>query len=116
VAGLDPLKDGRKLRKVLGVQLQTSALPDNILVKEAMALVSAWLNVQYRHDLMESFSLNSFKDKEYGTLSTGQKRRLQLALCLVGNPKVVILDEPTAGVDVQGRAALHKAFPLPWDR
>ena len=65
---------------------------------------------------MESFILNSFKDKEYGTLSTGQKRRLQLALCLVGNPKVVILDEPTAGVVVQGRAALHESFPFPLDR
>ncbi len=43
-------------------------------------------------------------------MSTGQKRRLQLALALAGDPKIVVLDEPTAGVDVQGRAALHASI------
>lgn len=110
VAGLDPLRDGKELRRVLGVQLQTSALPENMLVGEAVSLVSAWLGMDYRQDLVERFGLESFIKKEYGTLSTGQKRRVQLALSLVGNPKILILDEPTAGVDVQGRAELHKAI------
>lgn len=110
VAGLDPLRDGKELRRVLGVQLQTSALPENMLVGEAVSLVSAWLGMDYRQDLVERFGLEYFIKKEYGTLSTGQKRRVQLALSLVGNPKILILDEPTAGVDVQGRAELHKAI------
>lgn len=110
VQGYDPLKDSKSLRRTLGVQLQSSALPDIMLVSEAMTLVCAWQGVEYRHDLMKRFGLNQLKNKQFGSLSTGQKRRLQLALALAGNPKIVILDEPTAGVDVQGRAELHKAI------
>lgn len=110
VQGYDPLKDSKSLRRALGVQLQSSALPDIMLVSEAMTLVCAWQGVEYRHDLMKRFGINTLKNKQFGSLSTGQKRRLQLALALAGNPEIVILDEPTAGVDVQGRAELHKAI------
>ena len=110
VQGYDPLKDSKNLRRALGVQLQSSALPEIMLVSEAMTLVCAWQGVEYRHDLMKRFGLNQLKNKQFGSLSTGQKRRLQLALALAGNPRIVILDEPTAGVDVQGRAELHKAI------
>lgn len=110
MAGLHPEKDGRLLRKALGVQLQSSALPEVMLTGEAMAMVCAWQGVAYRHDLMQRFGLTELKHKQFGKLSTGQKRRLQLALALAGNPQIVVLDEPTAGVDVQGRSALHSAI------
>lgn len=110
VAGLHPLNDAKMLRKVLGVQLQSSALPDVMFVKEAMSLTCGWHGVVFRSDLMKRFGLEPLKNMQYGQLSTGQKRRVQLALALCGNPRLVILDEPTAGVDVQGRSELHEAI------
>lgn len=110
VAGLHPLRDRRELRKTLGVQLQTSSLPEVMLAHEAMALVCAYHGIKPREDLIKRFGLDELKNKQYGKMSTGQKRRLQLALALAGNPTIVVLDEPTAGVDVQGRAELHAAI------
>ncbi len=110
VAGLHPLCNRRKLRKTLGVQLQTSALPEVMLAHEAMTLVCAYHGIKPRDDLMKRFGLDELKNKQYGKMSTGQKRRLQLALALAGSPKIVVLDEPTAGVDVQGRAELHASI------
>lgn len=110
VAGLFPLRDRRKLRKILGVQLQTSSLPEVMLVREAMVLICAYHGIKPREDLMKRFGLEEFQNKQFGNISAGQKSRLQLALALAGNPKIVVLDEPTAGVDVQGRAELHAAI------
>lgn len=110
VDGLHPLHNRRELRKTLGIQLQSSSLPEAILAREAMALVCAYHGVKPREDLMRRFGLDTLKNKQYGKMSTGQKRRLQLALALAGNPKIIVLDEPTAGVDVQGRAELHTAI------
>lgn len=107
VDGLNPIKESKELRKVLGVQLQTSSLPEVMRVDEVMELICAYQGIKPRYDLLERFGLEKIRKKQYGGLSTGQKRRLQLAVSLCGNPKVVILDEPTAGVDVQGRAELH---------
>ena len=110
VDGLHPIKDRALLRKTLGVQLQRSALPEVMLVKEALALISAWKGVPVPGQLIRRFGLEELKNKQYGQLSTGQKRRVELALALIGAPKLVVLDEPTAGVDVQGRAQLHEAI------
>ncbi len=108
VCGLDPIKDKRRMQDVLGVQLQSSALPEQITAEEAMAMVCAWHGCKPRKDLLERFHLAPLSGKRFGQMSTGQQRRLQLALALAGSPKVVVMDEPTAGVDVQGRAELHK--------
>lgn len=106
VAGVDARADERAVRKTLGVQLQAAALPEEIRPAEAMALVCGWHGVPVRHDLLREFSIDGPK-KTYGQMSTGQKRRLHLALALAVNPPVVVLDEPTAGLDVEGRAQLH---------
>lgn len=110
VDGLHPIKDRSLLRRTLGVQLQSSALPEVMLVKEALAMVSAWQGEPVPQHLIARFELEGLINKQYGQLSTGQKRRVELALALIGSPKVVVLDEPTAGVDVQGRAQLHEAI------
>jgi ABC-2 type transport system ATP-binding protein len=108
VAGCDPQSDGKKLRSCLGVQLQSSSLPDSIEVSEAISLFCAWHGISSCADLVEKFNLGELAHKQYRQLSMGQKRRLQLALALVNHPRVLILDEPTAGLDVQSRAQLHE--------
>lgn len=108
VAGCDPQADGKTLRKKLGVQLQSSSLPDNIRVDEAIQLVCAFGGVKAQRELEDKFKLESLMKKQYRELSTGQKRRLHLVLALVNQPEVLILDEPTAGLDVQSRAQLHE--------
>lgn len=110
VAGADPQTEEKKLRASLGVQLQSSSLPDCITVSEAMEMICAWNRKDFRADLLKRFGLEDLLKKQYQALSTGQKRRLHLALALAGSPEVVILDEPTAGLDVQGRAQLHDAI------
>lgn len=91
-----------------GIQLQSSSLPSHIKPMEAMALFSKWNKVKTNEALAFAFGLQEFKKKQYMQLSTGQKRRLHLALSLVSNPDIIFLDEPTAGLDVEGRLSLHQ--------
>ena len=100
---------GRKnLYKQIGIQLQSTALPSNITVMEAYRLFCKANRVKPDRSLPERFGLDKIQNKQYGSMSTGQKRRLHLALALVHNPGVVFLDEPTAGLDVEGQVALHE--------
>lgn len=107
VAGIDVRKDEQAVRKLLGVQLQMSSLAGNIRAAEAMAMVCAWHGLPVRLDLLSRFGIGDDPKKQYAQMSTGQKRRLQLALAVAVEPAVVILDEPTAGLDVEGRVQLH---------
>ena len=108
VAGVDVRRDEKAVRKALGVQLQASALPEDIRPGEAMELVCGWHGLPVRRDLLERFGMAD--RKTYGQMSTGQKRRLHLALALATDPQVMVLDEPTAGLDVAGRSQLHGAI------
>jgi ABC-2 type transport system ATP-binding protein len=108
VEGHDVSKDLPVVQKLLGVQLQSTSLTETMTAKEAMQLFCAWHKVPYRGDLLARFDMvGEHLNKPYSMLSTGRKRRLHLALALCHNPKVLILDEPTAGLDVEGRYALH---------
>ncbi len=108
VAGIDPTRQVSQLRRVMGVQLQTSGLPATITVEEAMRLLCAYHDVQPRYDLIERLDLGEKRHAQYQQLSTGQQRRLALALAIAHNPQVVFLDEPTAGLDVATRISLHE--------
>ena len=109
ICGIDVSKNLHSVQEVLGVQLQSTALTETMTAKEAMQLFCSWHHVSYRNDLLERFDMaGEYLNKAYASLSTGRKRRLHLALALCHNPKVLILDEPTAGLDVEGRHALHK--------
>ncbi|MGW5683852.1 ABC transporter ATP-binding protein [Nonomuraea sp. NPDC003754] len=106
VLGLDPVKDGRRLRERIGVQLQHTQLPENIKVWEALDLYAAfYAEPRDWRRLLEEWGLADKRDTRFGKLSGGQKQRLFIALALVGNPRVAFLDELTTGLDPQARRA-----------
>jgi ABC-2 type transport system ATP-binding protein len=104
VLGLDPRRDRDELREVLGVQLQESELPAKLKVREALELFAAFYRTPAETGaLLEGLGLGEKRDTQYRKLSGGQKQRLSVALALVGNPRVAILDELTTGLDPQAR-------------
>jgi ABC-2 type transport system ATP-binding protein len=107
ILDVDPQRDPGKLRNLIGVQLQTSALPANMTVEEAMKFFSAYHNVPPQYELLSRMGLDDKRKTQYHQLSTGLQRRLSLALALTHDPPVLILDEPTAGLDVASRTELH---------
>ncbi len=107
VAGLDPVRERKKLRHLIGVQLQSAGMPENMTPMEAMRFFCAYHGVPPRDDLLERFDLTAKQKTPFHDLSTGQQRRLGLALALAHKPQVLFLDEPTAGLDVGSRAELH---------
>lgn len=107
VAGIDPTRDGRQLRNTIGVQLQAAGMPDSITPKEAMDLFCAYHDVQPNYALYERLGLGEKLNTQFYELSTGNQRRMSLALAVAHNPEILILDEPTAGLDVQSRKVLH---------
>lgn len=91
----------------MGIQLQSSSLPGYMTAEEALRLFAKWKRGQVQRDYLERIGVTPFMKRQYRQLSTGQKRRLHLALAMLGDPDVIFLDEPTAGLDVEGRASLH---------
>jgi ABC-2 type transport system ATP-binding protein len=104
VLGLDPRRDRAELCQRLGVQLQDSQLPERLQVAEALELYSSFYRApaDWRH-LMDILGLADKRDTRFGKLSGGQRQRLSIALALVGNPQVAVLDELTTGLDPQAR-------------
>ncbi|CEK37971.1 ABC transporter ATP-binding protein [Paraclostridium sordellii] len=92
----------------IGVQLQSSSLPESIKAIEALKLFAMWNSTIVDIGLIDRLGLTGILKKQYKEMSTGQKRRLHLALAMTGDPDVIFLDEPTAGLDVEGRVALHE--------
>ena len=105
--GVDPTRQPGRLRRLIGVQLQRGGLPADMRVGEAMRFFCAYHGVPPRPELLERLGLGEKLDVGYSDLSTGLQRRLALALAVAHRPAVVILDEPTAGLDVQSRIELH---------
>ncbi|WP_300608513.1 ABC transporter ATP-binding protein [Trebonia sp.] len=104
VLGLDPHADHRELTQLLGVQLQESALPDKLFVGEALDLYSSFYeNPADWRALATTLGLVTKLGTMFKNLSGGQKQRLSIALALVGNPRVAVLDELTTGLDPHAR-------------
>ncbi|MCX3059962.1 ABC transporter ATP-binding protein [Streptomyces beihaiensis] len=104
VAGLDPVRDHARLTGLLGAQLQESEVQPKLTVKEALELYSAFYPdpLDWR-PLAERLRLEDKLGTRFAKLSGGQKQRLFIALALVGNPRVVVLDELTTGLDPRAR-------------
>ena len=112
VAGYDVVKEGPKVRKAIGAALQEAALDPFLTGREHLRLQTAMHGItgderQRRSDeLLTRVGLTEAADRKIKGYSGGMKRRLDLALALVHRPRILFLDEPTTGLDIQSRTAL----------
>jgi ABC-2 type transport system ATP-binding protein len=112
VAGFDVLRDGAKVRAAIGVALQDVALDPMLTGREHMRLQGGLQGIPRAQrgtrgdELLERVGLMDAADRKSSTYSGGMKRRLDLALALLHGPRILFLDEPTTGLDVQSRTAL----------
>ncbi|MGA1073798.1 MAG: ABC transporter ATP-binding protein [Ilumatobacteraceae bacterium] len=104
VLGFDPATGGRRFRDRIGIVLQSSGVETELSVREVLRLYGSVYSE--RRDVDELLDVVELSDKaaaRIGTLSGGQRRRLDLALGIVGRPEVLFLDEPTTGFDPSAR-------------
>ena len=110
ILGHDVVRDYRTARKLLGVVPQEVAFDPFFTVRETLRLQSGYFGLKKNDDwieeVMENLDLTAKADANMRTLSGGMKRRVLVAQALVHKPPVIVLDEPTAGVDVELRQAL----------
>ncbi|MFP4148537.1 MAG: ABC transporter ATP-binding protein [Nitriliruptoraceae bacterium] len=115
VLGMDPASEGVALRARLGVVPQEDALDQELTVAENLAIYGRYFDLPRRllreriDELLEFVQLAERRDAQVDPLSGGMKRRVVIARALVNDPDLVLLDEPTTGLDPQARHAL-------WDR
>jgi ABC-2 type transport system ATP-binding protein len=112
VAGFDVVKEGPQVRASIGAALQEAALDPLLSGREHMRLQTALHGLGKRereergNELLERVGLIEAADRKVGGYSGGMKRRLDLALALAHRPRILFLDEPTTGLDIQSRTAL----------
>ncbi|MCQ2387178.1 MAG: ABC transporter ATP-binding protein [Clostridia bacterium] len=114
INGLNLDSDKPKIRQIISLSPQESAVALNLTVKENLELICDLYGIKNKKESVEKiiseFNLTSKTDALVKTLSGGQKRRIALAMALIVNPKILILDEPTLGLDVKARKDLWKVI------
>ena len=117
VLGLDPIEDRFEVTERVGAQLQESRLQDKVKVREVLATyASFYRNPADWRELIDVLGLGDKGESRYGSLSGGQKQRVSVALALVGNPEIAILDELTTGLDPQARRSTWETIEAIRDR
>jgi len=112
IAGQDPARNPQAVRRAIGVTGQFSAVDgyltgrENLMLMADLHLLPKKDGRRRAEDLLERFELTEAGDKPAQTYSGGMKRKLDLAMTLVGNPKVIFLDEPTTGLDPRSRRTM----------
>ena len=112
VAGHDPARDPDSVRAVIGVTGQFSAVDNLLTGEENLQLMADLRHLGKREgrrrvaELLEQFDLVDAARKMLSTYSGGMRRRLDLAMTLIGNPRIIFLDEPTAGLDPRSRRTM----------
>jgi len=108
---IDLIRDSTAAKSLIGAALQSAQLQDKITPREALRLFGAFYPQPRSPEVMiEEFQLNEKADAPFASLSGGQKQRLFLALAFVHQPRLVVLDEPTVGLDPTARRELHAAI------
>jgi ABC-2 type transport system ATP-binding protein len=108
IDGIDAVAHPEQAKQRVGAQLQAATLQDKITPRQALGLFAAFYPEPARvDDLIERFALTAKADAPFDSLSSGQKQRLFLALAFINQPQLIVLDEPTAGLDPQARRELH---------
>jgi ABC-2 type transport system ATP-binding protein len=112
VGGHDIVSEGPQVRSVIGAALQEAALDPLLTGREHMRLQTSLHGIpkgereERGNELLERVGLSRAADRKVGGYSGGMKRRLDLALALAHRPRILFLDEPTTGLDIQSRTAL----------
>jgi ABC-2 type transport system ATP-binding protein len=116
VAGYDVVRDAPAVRTVIGLAGQNAAVDENLTGRENLELVGRLYHLgrtearRRADELIERFALGHAADRTAKTYSGGMRRRLDLGASLVGRPEVLFLDEPTTGLDPQGRLDLWEVI------
>jgi ABC-2 type transport system ATP-binding protein len=109
IAGLDVVRDGRRVRSLIGLAGQYAAVDENLTGRENLELVGRLYHLGKKErrtraaDVLALFSLTDAAGRQVKTYSGGMRRRLDVGASLVGRPALLILDEPTTGLDPRSR-------------
>ena len=110
IMGLDPVKNGNQVRQQITLNAQSMTVDEDFTGLDNLRLIATLRNVQDVSAAIEvvaaQLDLTTFLKRKVKTYSGGMKRRLDIAMSLLGNPQIIFLDEPTTGVDPKNRLAL----------
>ncbi|MBQ6017922.1 MAG: ATP-binding cassette domain-containing protein [Clostridiales bacterium] len=113
IMGCDVIKDPDEVKRLVGISPQDTSVAENLTVKENLEFMADLYlpkekSAKAVEKTIKAFGLEEFKDKKSKLLSGGYKRKLSIAMAIIGGPKVLFLDEPTLGLDVLARRQLWR--------